>query len=184
MKNIVRVGRSLSPWGATFLVMGFVFCQAHGVQAQSNWSGILNRIPQAIGTHSRAPQNPKSTQDKTEMEGFVTIQSMSVGQIPKYITTNGGLADSVITESNGNIGIGTTSPSSPAGFSQLLHLRGSTNASFVADGGGLYRAEFGVSANGGWLSTADGIPFRFVTNNSERMRIDAAGNVGIGTMTP
>jgi hypothetical protein len=34
------------------------------------------------------------------------------------------------------------------------------------------------------LGTTNAIPLRFFTNNSERMRIDAAGNLGIGITTP
>ncbi len=86
--------------------------------------------------------------------------------------------------SSGNVGIGTTSPTSPAGFSKLFHLFGSSNASYVVDGGGTARAEFAVSSSGGWLSTADNIPLRFATNNTERVRIDSSGNLGIGTSTP
>jgi ethanolamine utilization microcompartment shell protein EutS len=85
---------------------------------------------------------------------------------------------------SGNVGVGTTNPSSPAGFGQVVNLRGSTSASFVADGGGLYRAEYAVSSNGGWVSTVDSIPLRFATSNTERMRIDSTGRVGIGTTSP
>jgi hypothetical protein len=84
----------------------------------------------------------------------------------------------------GNVGIGTASPASPGGFSKTVHLLGPNNASFVVDSGGTARAEFGVSATGGWLATADSLPLRFATINIERMRVDAAGNVGIGTPSP
>jgi hypothetical protein len=193
MKNIGRVGRSLSPWGATFLVMGFVFCHADGVQAQSNWSGILNRVPEAIGTHSRAPQNQRSTQSKTEMEGFVTIQSISVGQIPKYINTSGGLDGSVITESNGNVGIGTTSPG--------LHLDVQQTSSYypglnvLASTGARATIGFGVNgttANTGWImgqdynanGTKDFYLFDLTNSATSRLYIDTSGHVGIGTTTP
>jgi hypothetical protein len=90
-------------------------------------------------------------------------------------------SDLITLQSGGNVGIGTTSPASPGGFAKMMHLLGASNASYVVDAGGTSRAEFGVSATGGWLSTGDNLPFRFATNNVERMRIDASGNVGIGT---
>src|ERR1700692_2022497 len=118
-----------SVWTGALLVMGFVFCHADGVQAQSNWGGILNRVPEAIGTHSRAPQNQRSTQSKTEMEGFVTIQSITTGQIPKFTSGTGTTDDSVITQSSGgNIGIGTTAPQKP------LHVVATNYATGIAVG--------------------------------------------------
>jgi hypothetical protein len=95
-----------------------------------------------------------------------------------------GFAELVRITSGGNVGIGTTGPSSPAGFARIVHLRDSTSASYVVDAGGSYRGEFGVSSNGGYLSTYDSIPLRFATANAERMRIDASGNVGIGQTNP
>lgn len=181
-----------SVWTGALLLTGFVFCQADGVQAQSNWSGILNRVSSAIGTHSRAPQNQRSTQSKTEMEGFVTIQSMSVGQIPKYINTSGGLDGSVITESNGNVGIGTTSPGLHLDVQETSTYYPAVNV--LASTGARATIGFGVNgttANTGWImgqdfnvnSTKD---FYLVdlTNNATRLYIDTSGHVGIGTMTP
>jgi hypothetical protein len=42
----------------------------------------------------------------------------------------------------------------------------------------------GVSANSVGFGTADGAPLTFGTNNAERMRLDASGNLGIGTSSP
>jgi hypothetical protein len=85
---------------------------------------------------------------------------------------------------NGNLGIGTTNPFSPGAFARVVHLRDPSHASYVVDAGGLYRAEFGVSLNGGWVAAYDALPIRFITGNAEKMRINSAGNVGIGTPAP
>ena len=103
------------------------------------------------------------------------------GSLQFYTSSVGTLAERLRINSAGNIGIGTASPASPAGFAKMIHLLGASNASYVVDGGGTSRAEFGVSSSGGWLGTADNLPLRFVTNNAERMRLDSSGNVGIGT---
>jgi len=127
----------------------------------------------ADGNEKRLAQLAVLTDGATN-SGLFAINTANAGTITERMRVT----------STGTVGIGTTSPSSPAGFSQLVHLRGSSNATFVADGGGSYRSEFGVSSSGGWVSTADAIPLRLATANTERMRIDASGNVGIGTATP
>jgi hypothetical protein len=47
-----------------------------------------------------------------------------------------------------------------------------------------YKGDIGMSSGGGWLSTFTNDPFRFITNNTERMRITSGGFVGIGTSSP
>jgi hypothetical protein len=83
-------------------------------------------------------------------------------------------------DASGNVGIGTTSPS------QKLHVLTGANqyGLFVSDGtreGGLI-----PSSSTGGLILYNGVaqPIGIWTNNAERMRIDASGNVGIGTTTP
>jgi hypothetical protein len=92
--------------------------------------------------------------------------------------------DVLVANSSGSVGMGTMSPASPLGFARVVHLRDQSSASFVVDAGGTYRSEFSVSASGGWAGTADAIPLRLVTGGAERARIDAAGNVGVGTQSP
>ena len=114
--------------------------------------------------------------------------------------------DSTFLVTNGNVGIGTTSPSSKLNISSASYNDHIT-LTRLSD-------ELGISVSGGQLTFEGGVtPFnnndtdlgrsdkhwreafvyslrsggalQFKTNgNSERMRIDSAGNVGIGTTSP
>ena len=68
--------------------------------------------------------------------------------------------------SNGNVGIGTTSPT--AGY--RLDVRGQAQ---IGDGGGNADINFNASSTG-----------RFLLSGTERMRIAANGNIGIGNTAP
>jgi hypothetical protein len=86
-------------------------------------------------------------------------------------------------QGNGNVGIGTGSPSSPSSFAKTMTIYDASSASYSFNVADTYRGEIGMSSGGGWLSTYTNDPFRFITNNTERMRITSGGNVLIGTTT-
>ena len=80
----------------------------------------------------------------------------------------------VTANSSGNVGIGTASPSS------LVHLNssGDTQLTLSSDSDTFKLSCFSNGEAG--IETAGTKPLRFLTNASERMRIDSSGNVGIG----
>lgn len=78
----------------------------------------------------------------------------------------------------GNVGIGTASPI------VTLDLNAATYCALQTSSGGV-QAQF-ASNSGGTVDVraVSNHPMTFRTNNTERMRIDASGNVGIGTSSP
>lgn len=86
---------------------------------------------------------------------------------------------------NGNVGIGTTTPTGAAGLALVLNSGASqgricikTSATGDASGDGL---QIGVSGTGAFIEQRENAELSFATNASERMRIQASGNVAIGT---
>lgn len=74
---------------------------------------------------------------------------------------------------SGNVGIGTTSPASK------LDVRG-----VITGGDGTIQTVISYLAAAGVTGTLSNHPYVLYANNAERMRIDASGNVGVGTSSP
>ena len=95
-------------------------------------------------------------------------------------------------DSSGNVGIGTTSPVFGSGGG--LHLRGAdggqtrlhmtTSGSGDTSTDGFYIISLGAESGGSsgdvMLQQVENRPFRFGTNNTERMRIDSTGRLLVG----
>ena len=122
--------------------------------------------------------------------GFVRTTSYGRGDITFYTNNTAG-TETVSTsnermriDSGGNVGIGTTTPFGTTANRTVLSVNGTTDVSLNIGSGGSQRAYlYGVSSYAE-LGTIGSLPLRFAPNNSEKMRLDANGNLGIGTTSP
>jgi hypothetical protein len=81
------------------------------------------------------------------------------------------------------VGIGTASPASNAGFGGLT-LNGTSGSLFDLRVANTLTFRVGTTSTENLLQGLSNVPMTFYTNNSERMRLDSSGNVGIGTSSP
>jgi hypothetical protein len=98
-----------------------------------------------------------------------------------------------ITQTNGNIGIGTTSPVAPLDINGFLHVSGNTNPTTTAQGGYLsWNALTGGAGETDFINNPGGGSGGFAFMNTppsgsprtNLMFLTGAGSLGIGTISP
>jgi hypothetical protein len=106
-----------------------------------------------------------------------------------------GASEAMRIDGSGNVGIGTTSPSTTLAIGSnatggynggVLLNRGASTYNFYEASDGTNSVIFGLdnSISNAKIGTVNSYPVGFYTANAERMRIDSSGNVGIGTSSP
>ena len=137
--------------------------------------------------------NSKNIIFRKTTDGIQQAKISAVGDDLRF--TTGTTSERMRIDSSGNVGIGTTSPSSAyTGANNLVIGGGSAEAgltiySSTTTDGNIYFAD-GTAAEGaaayrGYLEYSHNSNyFRIGVNGSEAMRIDSSGRLGIGTTSP
>ncbi|MBI4427510.1 MAG: hypothetical protein HY562_00145 [Ignavibacteriales bacterium] len=79
-----------------------------------------------------------------------------------------------MVQGDGDIGIGTASPSSKASIDRFIHIKGTGHGGLVMEGAGGTTQEI----------LGSGVGITFYSNTTETVRIASSGNVGIGDTAP
>lgn len=177
--NIVAAGASITPAELSFLdnVSSNIQTQLNGKQATLN-SGTNIKT---VGGVSLLGAGDVGTIGVAY--GGTGVASLTSGYLIKGNGTSA-LSASAVFESGGSVGIGTSSPIGSAGYGWLTINGSSAGAatSYSIAGTENFRIQSTSSFTG--LNQITALPMLFYTSNTERMRIDSSGNVGIGTSSP
>jgi hypothetical protein len=110
---------------------------------------------------------------------FASYQPLRIGgSITQFMY---GGTEAARIDSSGNVGIGTTTP----GFKVAINDPG-TGLGFTNAASGNFNLGLlgGTGSNEAYVYQRANGPLLFGTNNTERLRIDSSGSVGIGTSSP
>jgi hypothetical protein len=122
---------------------------------------------------------PPSTTNKIE-QGDSSVEAIDTGSYGKVVINTEG-TDRVTVDSSGNVGIGTSSPLSAAGYTALT-VQNNTNGGIVEvkNSAVQLRMQLDSTATGNF-GTYTNHPLVLLSNGAERARFDTNGNINIAT---
>jgi hypothetical protein len=152
--------------------------------------GVRLDVSGADGVRARVVATSGGTSGMVLSSAGNTAYTVKAGNGDNSLRIDQDGTDRLTLASGGNVGIGTTSPSArlqlvAAGDTVLkISPSSSGTARLRLEGTGSGAGAIASASNGLFIATEDAAPMVFSTTNTERMRLDASGNLGIGTSSP
>ncbi len=143
-------------------------------------SGVIGRIQSTSGDAQLNIAVPNANEGILAFGDASNYRASIKANTSDAITfqTGSSLTERMRISSAGNVGIGTSSPDGK------LHVAGTLTIADSSDVNVLNLGSIGGTTRIQGRSGGGNQPLTFWTNDTERMRIDSSGNVGIGTSSP
>jgi len=147
---------------------------------------VLSAVDGAVGTNNLADNAVTTAKVAAANITYAKIQNVSAGKVLGHDTSGSGVVQElpIGVDSSGNVGIGTSSPSSD---SSLHIFSASDKARVSVQRSGVSKAWFGQDGSGtAYIYNEADNDTRFYNNSTERMRLTSAGllqfNSGYGSV--
>ena len=158
----------------------------------TNGNTLVGAVPNGTGNSAGWYAFGGSDPSNAAYAGIASSNGVSIivsgiigtGTYQPLIMTTGG-SERIRIDTSGNVGIGTGVPGAKLQVVGSSTVAGYNNVAAVF-GAGVSSELYVGSLNGTapFIASGNAYPLLFQTNGSERMRIDANGNVGIGETNP